>query len=95
MVVRSLSLPFQFRQTSTRMEMMYQYLWRTGALGREFTLTDGRSVRVVSPGLHNTDAGPDFSNARIKIDGILWAGNIEIHLKASDWFRHKHHDDPA
>lgn len=77
------------------MEMMYQYIWRSGALGRHFTLEDGRYAELLSPGILNTDAGPDFSAARLIIDGVQWAGNIEIHVKASDWYRHRHQTDPA
>ena len=75
--------------------MMYQYLWRTAALGKDFLLTDGRPLHVSSPGRQNFDAGPDFSNARITVDGTQWAGNVEIHVKASDWFRHGHQTDKA
>lgn len=77
------------------MEMMYQYLWRTAALGKDFLLIDGRPLHVSSPGRQNFDAGPDFSNARITVDGTQWAGNVEIHVKASDWFRHGHQTDKA
>ncbi len=58
--------------------------------------TDGRTLEIISPGLYNhSNAGPDFFNAKVKIDGMLWAGNVEIHLKASDWYRHGHDHDPA
>ena len=57
-------------------------------------MTDDR-VRVIDPGRRNTDAGPDFFNAKVEIDGCLWAGNVEIHYRASDWHRHGHDDDPA
>ncbi len=77
------------------MEKMYQYLWRTGAIGKDLTLTDGSKIHIANPGRHNLDAGPDFSNARILIGETAWAGNVEIHVKASDWFVHKHHVDPA
>ena len=58
--------------------------------------TDGRPVEVVDPGLYNrSDAGPDFFNAKVKIDGLLWIGNVEMHVQASDWYRHRHDSDPA
>lgn len=62
---------------------------------RELATNDGRRVRVIDPGRRNTDAGPDFFNAKVEIDGCLWAGNVEIHYRASDWHRHGHDDDPA
>ena len=77
------------------MEMMYQYLWRTGALGRDFDLTDGSRIHVANPGRQNFDAGPDFADARVAMGGTVWAGNVEIHVRASDWFLHRHHTDRA
>src|SRR5690606_18482376 len=45
--------------------------------------------------MHNMNAGPDFLNARIRIGDTVWAGNVEIHTNASDWYNHNHHSDPA
>lgn len=64
-------------------------------LGRKLTLNDGREVRIIHPGIWNTNAGPDFSGARLRIDDVEWIGNVEIHVKASDWFRHCHDNDDA
>lgn len=77
------------------MEELYHYLWKTGILGRNFRDIDGRKIEVIDPGRHNTDAGPDFFNTKLKIGETGWAGNVEIHVKASDWFRHGHDSDPA
>lgn len=63
--------------------------------GRSLTSTQGDSIDIVRPGKHNNDAGPDFADARLRINGEEWAGNVEIHVKASDWFRHGHEKDPA
>jgi len=52
-------------------------------------------VEVISPGDHNFDSGPDFFNAKVKIGDKVWAGNVEIHVKASDWYRHKHNTNSA
>lgn len=64
-------------------------------LGLTFPLENGGSVYILDPGVLNRDSGPDFFNAKVKIDGKTWVGNIEIHMKASDWYRHGHDSDPA
>ena len=71
------------------------YLWKYQLFQGKLITTDGKSLEVQRPGIHNTDAGPDFFDGRIKVDGTLWAGNIEIHVLASDWYHHNHHKDPA
>lgn len=78
------------------MEMLMQYAWEHRLLppGTAVT-TDGRPVRIIDPGRRNVDAGPDFFNARLEIGGRRWAGNVEIHVRASDWHRHRHDGDPA
>lgn len=57
--------------------------------------TTGEKVEIIHPGSHNTHAGPDFFNAKIKIAEQLWAGNVELHWKSSDWAKHNHHKDRA
>lgn len=78
------------------MEDLLHYTWRHKlfALGEQRT-TDGRLVEVIDPGLHNRNAGPDFFNAKVKIDGTLWVGNVELHVKSSDWYLHHHEQDEA
>lgn len=77
------------------MEEILHHLWRFRILPKDLRTTDGLSVEIIDTGMLNTDAGPDFFNAKVKIDGELWAGNIEIHKSSSDWFRHNHHIDRA
>ena len=78
------------------MEQLLHYCWKHKIFPlRELKTTDGRSFEVLNPGLHNTDAGPDFLDAKVKIDGIVWVGNVEIHVRASDWHRHRHDGNPA
>lgn len=56
---------------------------------------DGQSIEIASVGIHNSHAGPDFENSKIKIDDTLWVGNVEVHLISSDWAVHKHQEDEA
>ena len=77
------------------MEMLYQYLWKFRMLGRELRTVDGEDVVILSPGVLYSDAGPDFSGARLRIGGQEWVGNVEIHVRASDWQRHGHDADLA
>ena len=78
------------------MEHLLHYVWKHKLLPlRELHTTDGRLVDVIHSGLHNRDAGPDFFNAKVKIGGQLWVGNVEIHLRSSDWFRHRHDTNAA
>ena len=78
------------------MEDLLHYCWKYRLYQQDNLKTsDGQTVEVISTGTHNTDAGPDFFNAKIKIDGTLWVGNVEIHNKASDWKLHHHDSDKA
>lgn len=73
-----------------------QYVWKHRLWRSEdMVTTTGKKVRVVDPGLLNTDAGPDFFNAKIEIDGHMWVGNVEMHYRATDWKRHHHDSDKA
>ncbi len=78
------------------MEELMQYVWqhRLWPTG-DMRTVDGRQVQVIDPGLINRDSGPDFFNAKIRIGGEMWSGNVEIHVRASDWRRHNHHLDMA
>ena len=84
------------REAALGMEQLMQYIWQHRLWRSEdMTTNDGRHVRVLDPGLLNSDAGPDFFNAKVEIDGQTWVGNIEIHVRASDWKRHHHDEDKA
>jgi hypothetical protein len=74
-------------------EEFLHYLWKFRLLNLELKSTAGDEVVVLHPGDHNTNSGPDFLNARIRIGGTVWAGNVEIHCLSTDWFRHRHHLD--
>jgi hypothetical protein len=74
-------------------EAFLQYVWQHKMLQGDLRTTEGLPVLVERAGDINTDAGPDFFDARVQIGEVLWAGNVEIHLKASDWKQHGHSDD--
>ena len=73
------------------MEVLIQYLWKHKIFPlKPLQTVSGLPVEVIDSGLWNTNAGPDFFNAKLKIDGTLWVGNVEIHERSSDWYRHGH-----
>jgi len=76
-------------------EDFLHYLWQYKCYKPGLFITDQEHyMEVIHPGLPNSDAGPDFFNAKIKLDGVVWAGNVEIHKKASEWYQHQHNQDP-
>lgn len=78
------------------MERLLHYVWKYKLYAStSLATTEGLPIAVIDPGIQNTDAGPDFFNAKIKIDGTVWAGSVEIHEKASDWLLHHHDSDKA
>lgn len=77
-------------------EDFLQYLWKFRLFERRaLQTTNGDEIEIFSAGLHNTHAGADFQNARIRIGDTTWAGNAEIHINASDWNKHNHTTDGA
>lgn len=78
------------------MEYLLHYLWKHKIFPlQELRTTDGQRVEVIDSGLPNTDAGPDFFNAKLKLDGVLWVGNVELHDRSSLWQKHGHQTDAA
>ena len=78
------------------MERLLHYVWKHKILPlKPLTTEDGQELEVIDPGLHNHDQGPDFFNAKIRLAGTVWAGNVEVHLRSSDWYRHHHESDAA
>ena len=77
-------------------EDIIQFIWKHRLYaGTLLHTTCGAEIKVLSPGEQNFHAGPDFFNARISLKHLIWAGNVEMHQRASDWYRHGHHIDPA
>lgn len=77
-------------------EDFLHYVWKH----KKFTTprlqtTSGELITLVKTGQHNLNSGPDFFNAQMGIAGQLWAGNVEIHVKSSDWYLHNHENDSA
>ncbi len=71
-------------------------IWLMKRFPTHFLYTvDGKPLVILKSGWHNHESGPDFFNGSIELDGITWNGNIEIHIKSSDWYAHHHHHDEA
>ena len=78
------------------MEKLLHYVWKHKIFPlNELRTMSGQVLEVIDTGLANPHAGPDFFNAKIKLDGVLWIGNIELHQQSSDWYRHHHDTNPA
>ena len=78
------------------MEQLLHYVWKHKIFPlKELKTTSGQLLEVIDTGLSNRNSGPDFFNAKIKLDGVLWVGNIEIHTSSSDWMKHGHHTNAA
>ena len=78
------------------MERLMQYIWQHRLWpATDMSTVDGRHVQVIDTGRLNTDSGPDFFNAKVRIGDQMWAGDVEIHVNASDWHRHGHDGDRA
>ena len=77
-------------------EDFLHYIWKFKKFETQNLKTEcGELVVLKSVGQHNFNSGPDFFNAKLKIGEQLWAGNVEIHVKSSDWYLHNHEMDAA
>lgn len=77
-------------------EEFLHYLWKYKLYNASKLKTvNGETIEILNSGIHNLDAGPDFFNGKVKIAETIWAGNIEIHVKSSDWLKHNHQTDKA
>lgn len=76
-------------------ERLLHYIWQHKLYhAAELETTTHQAIHVIHPGYPHQDAGPDFKQAIISIGDMTWAGNVEIHLKTSDWLQHGHQHDP-
>lgn len=77
-------------------ESFLHYLWQFQYFDKkELKTTTGETITIRKPGILNTDAGPDFSQASVIIDGIEWVGTVEVHIQSSGWYAHRHNNDKA
>ena len=77
-------------------ELFLHYIWQFQYFDKtDLVTTQGETLQIIRPGIHNTDAGPDFSEAKVRIGLMSWAGNVEIHISSSEWEAHRHHLDKA
>lgn len=75
-------------------ERLLQFIWQFQYFNKnELTCGSGEVLRILFPGQYNSNQGPDFSNAKIRIGNTMWAGSIELHIQTSDWEKHRHHHD--
>lgn len=76
-------------------EDFLHYIWKFKKFdfGKAKTV-DGSRIVITNTGIHNFNSGPDFFNALIRIGEQAWAGNVEIHLRSSHWYSHRHEEDP-
>jgi hypothetical protein len=74
-------------------EFLY-YIWQYKLFSkRDLCTTENQQITILKSGIHNKNSGPDFLNSKVNIDDQLWAGNVEMHVKSSDWYLHKHEED--
>lgn len=76
-------------------EAFLHYIWKFRLLSNDLKTTANEPVTILHPGVLNSDGGPDFCNALVRIGNTTWAGNVEIHQRSSHWFVHNHHHDKA
>jgi len=75
-------------------EDFLHYVWQFRSFNNNNLETaDGESLKIMHQGFLNKNAGPDFNNSKIQIGDTVWAGNVEIHIKSSDWLKHNHQSD--
>lgn len=75
-------------------EKLLHYIWQFQLFNKTNLQTiEHQDLKIVHPGNHNENQGPDFLNAKIKVEETIWAGSVEIHINSSDWRLHRHSED--
>ena len=84
------------KQLDTMVESFIHFLWQYKSFAFSgLNTSDNCQLEVLDPGTYNSDAGPDFFNAKVRLNGTTWVGNVEMHINSSEWFAHNHHTDRA
>jgi hypothetical protein len=92
--IEDISLCSPFRRTGGMTERLLQFIWQFQYFNKgELRSTSGEAIQIIYPGTYNTNQGPDFNDAKIKIGQTTWVGNVELHLCSSDWNKHNHQND--
>src|SRR5690554_5970838 len=77
-------------------EHLLHFIWKNRLYNTNKLITEnGVVVEVIDPGISNENAGPDFFNSKIRANGKVWVGNVEIHRASSEWVKHGHHKNKA
>lgn len=77
-------------------EEVFHFIWQHGLFNKDDLKTlEGDSIRIIHPGTLNYNSGPDFIQAKIFIDKVLFIGNVELHIQGQDWYKHQHENDAA
>ena len=75
-------------------EDFLHYIWKFQLFTKvKFQIGNHKNLSIIHQGVHNHNAGPDFLNAKIQLDSIVWNGAVEIHIRSSDWYKHNHQTD--
>lgn len=75
-------------------ERLLQYIWQFQYFNAKALSTlEGEPIQIIHPGMYNTNQGPDFTDAKIKIGDTIWAGSVELHIRSGDWELHQHSSD--
>ena len=76
-------------------EDFLQTIWQMQLFSLPAITSEGAEITVIKPGFRNREDGPDFRQARLRMDGMEWNGAVEVHVRAREWMQHGHQHDAA
>ena len=92
--IENLNVGSLFGGTGNMSERLLQFIWQFQYFNKsELQTITGEEIQIISQGTYNTNQGPDFNDAKIRIGKTTWAGSVELHILSSDWQKHKHQND--